>query len=88
MNKIEAIEYSVDAMGGAYGLANIQTILGIVVLILSIFNVLFNMTYKIIMAVKKRKYEEIKGIVDNSIEELNNVVDDFKELEGEDNENK
>lgn len=88
MNKIEAVEYSVDAMGGAYGLANIQTILGIVVLILSIFNVLFNMTYKIIISIKKRKYGEIKGIVDNSIEELNNVVDDFKELEGEDNENK
>lgn len=88
MNKIEAIEYSVDAMGSVYGLANIETILGIVVLILSIFNVLFNMVYKIITSIKKRKYGEIKGIVDNSIEKINDVVDDFKELEGEDNENK
>lgn len=73
MNKIKAYQYSVDAVGGAYGLANIQTVLGIIVLILSIFNVLLNAGIRIYNLIKKRKYGEINEVLDDTIEELKEV---------------
>lgn len=73
-NKIfNTCNYSVDAIGGAYGLANIEHILGIVVLILTIFNVLANSVYKIYTHIKKREIEAILDDVDDTIEELKEV---------------
>lgn len=73
-NKIfNTCNYSVDAIGGAYGLANIQTILGIIVLSLTIFNVLFNMVYKIIKHIKNRQIEAILEDINEAKEELKEV---------------
>lgn len=73
-NKIfNTCNYSVDAIGGAYGLANIQTILGIIVLSLTIFNVLFNMVYKIIKHIKNRQIEAILEDINEAKEELEEV---------------
>lgn len=73
MNKLKMYQYSVDAVGSAYGLANIQTILGIIVLVLSIFNVLLNATVKIITLIKKRQIEAIPEVIDDTIEKLEEV---------------
>lgn len=73
MNKFKAYQYTVDVAGGAYGLANIQTVLGIIVLILSIFNVLFNATIRIISLVKKREINKINEVLDDTIEQLKEV---------------
>lgn len=88
MKMIKTYEYTVDTAGGIYGLANIQTVLGIIVLILTIFNILFKMCIAIYNSVKKRKLEEISPIIEHSIDEINKTVEDFKELEGDNNENK
>lgn len=68
------IDYSVDAVGGYYGLTNLHNILGIIVLILTIINLLYKMIYAIIIKIKSKKYEEIPEIIDNTIE-------DFKEID-------
>ena len=88
MKMIKSYEYTVDTAGGIYGLANIQTVLGIIVLILSIFNILFKMGVAIYNAIKKREIEAISNVIDSSINEINEKVEDFKELEENGNENK
>ena len=40
MKTLKMIDYSVDVASGSYGLANIQTILGIILLVLSIISIL------------------------------------------------
>lgn len=73
MKIVNTCNYTVDAIGGAYGLANIQTVLGIIVLILTILNVLINATIRIVGLVKKRKYEQITQVLEDTIEELKEV---------------
>ena len=85
---IKAYNYTVDTAGGIYGLANIQTILGIIVLILTILNVLINAMYKIITHIKKGEIDKIEPVIRGSIEDVKETVEDFKELGGQDSEDK
>ena len=78
MDKIKYCQYSVDVVGGAYGLAYIQTVLGIIILVLSIFNVLLNATVKIISLIKKRQYDKVNEVLEDTIEELKEVGDNEK----------
>lgn len=78
MKIFNTCNYTVDAVGAGYGLANIQTILGIVVLIFTILNVLINTTVKIIIAVKKREYDKISEVLDETKEQLEEVSNNEK----------
>lgn len=73
MKMINACDYTVDAVGGAYGLSNIESILGIVVLILTIFNILLKAGIKIWEHFKKREIKAIEEVIDNTIEQLEEV---------------
>ena len=84
---IKAYNYTVDTIGGIYGIANIKEVLGLVVLILTILNVFINMGYKLWQAIKKRKIEAINEVLEQSKDEINQAIEDFKEIEGEDNDN-
>lgn len=76
MNKsIQAIDYSVDVASGTYGLANIQTILGIVLLVLSICSILFKMGFSIYTHIKNKEYKEIQDDLDKAKEELEKLKD-------------
>lgn len=88
MKMIKYGNYTVETTGGIYGIANIESILGIVVLILTIFNILINSAYKIYLHYKKREIDEISKVVHSSTEEIIEAVEDFKELESDNNENK
>ena len=72
---IQAIDYSVDVTSGAYGLANIQTILGIILLVLSICSILYKMGLSIYIHIKNKKYEEIAKDIDNAIDEIEKLKD-------------
>lgn len=78
MKIFNTCNYTVDAVGASYGIANIQSILGIVVLIFTILNVLINSTVKIIMAVKKREYDKISKVLDETKEQLEEVGNNEK----------
>ena len=87
MKIFDTCNYTVDTAGAIYGIANIKEILGIIVLVLTILNILINSMYKIYTHIKKREYGQISKVIDGSINELNKTVEDFKEMEDEDNEN-
>ena len=64
---------------GAFGLANLQDILGIIVLILSILNILINLALRIYHKVKERKYDQIPSDINNAIDEINKIKDKEEE---------
>ena len=76
MNKtLQAIDYSVDISSGAYGLANIQTILGIILLVLSICSILFKMGLSIYTHIKNKQYKEVIDDLDKAKEEIEKLKD-------------
>lgn len=76
MNKaIQTIDYSVDVASGTYGLANIQTILGIVLLVLSIASILFKMGFSIYTHIKNKQFAEIQKDLDQAKEEIEKLKD-------------
>lgn len=76
------IDYTVDAGSASYGLANIQTVLGIVLLILSIISIIFKCVLSIYTHVKNKEIEKITDDLDAAASELGKL----KELEKDDNE--
>lgn len=75
---IQMIDYSVDVASGSYGLANIQTILGIVLLVLSIASILFKMGFSIYTHIKNKQYAEIQKDLDIAKEEIEKLKDGEK----------
>ena len=76
MNKtIQTIDYSVDVASGTYGLANIQTILGIVLLVLSIASILFKMGFSIYTHIKNKQFAEIQKDLGQAKEEIEKLKD-------------
>lgn len=78
MKMIKVYQYSVDALGVGYGLTYIQTVLGIIVLVLSIFNILLNAVIRIVKLIKKREIDKINEVLDDTIEELKEVGNNEK----------
>lgn len=64
---------------GAFGIANIKEILGIIVLILSILNILINLALRIYHKVKERKYDQIPSDINNAIDDINKIKDKEEE---------
>lgn len=76
MNRyIQGIDYSVDVASGSYGIANIQTILGIILLVLSICSILFKMGLSIYTHIKNKQYKEIAEDLDKAKEEIEKLKD-------------
>lgn len=66
----ETFSRIIDGLGLCYGLANIQEVLGIIVMALTVFNILSAYIFKLIDKIKRKKYEEISEDTKNAIEEL------------------
>lgn len=78
MKIVNTCNYTVEAMGGAYGIANIKDILGLIILILTVLNILINGTIKVITLIKKREYDKISGVIEDVRDELKEVEDNEK----------
>lgn len=63
----------VSVFTGTYALANIQDVLSIIILILSIGNILYNLGYRIYNRIKSKEFDKIDDDIDNSIDELNDL---------------
>ncbi len=87
MSKLKYLDYTVDATGSAWGLANIQQILGIIVLILSILSFLCKVVYSIYVKIKNKKYDEISKELDNAKEELKEAQQIIEIMKENNNEN-
>lgn len=76
MNKtLQVIDYSVDVSSGAYGITNIQSILGIILLVLSILSILYKMGLSIYTHIKNKQYKEIAEDLDKAKEEIEKLKD-------------
>lgn len=74
MNKfLNIFNKTIDSIGLIYGIANLQEILGLVVLILTIINILTGYGFKIYDKIKNKKYNEIPEEVNKAIEEIKDL---------------
>lgn len=87
MSNLKYLDYTVDATGATYGIANIQQILGIIVLILSILSFLCKIVYSIYVKIKNAKYDEISKELDKAKEELKEAQQVIEIIKENNNEN-
>ena len=73
MNKIELMDYTLDAVCITYG-ATIQSVLGIILLILSVISAIYKMIYGIYTHIKNKEYNKINEELNNTIK----TIDDIK----------
>ena len=74
MIKIKELSTTVvSVFTGTYALANIQDVLSIIILILSIDNILYNLGYRIYNRIKSKEFDKIDDDIENSIDELNDL---------------
>ena len=84
MSYKNAYDYIISAFSITWGLANIQEILGIILLVLTILNILYKMIYSLYTKIKNKEYDKIGSVFDNTIKEIENI----KEKEENNNGNK
>ena len=67
------ISNGISILTGSFALANIQEILSIIILVISILNILVNMSIKIYNKIKTNKYDEIPNDINEASEQLENL---------------
>ena len=77
--KKDLISDSISILTGSYAIANIEHILSIVILILSILNILYNLITRIIKRIKSKQYDEIPNEIENGINQIENLQEKEKE---------
>jgi len=77
--KYDIISDSASLITGAYALVNIQEILSIVILVLSIINILFNMVMRIYHHFKNKEYDEIPNDISTTKEQLEKLKEEKKD---------
>ena len=75
MKKLLTIDYTVDVASGSYGLANIQTILGIILLIMSILSIIIKSVMTIYIHIKNKNYNGVIEELEKTKEELEKLKD-------------
>lgn len=86
MKKLLAIDYSVDVASGTYGIANLQQILGIILLILSILSIIIKAVITIYVHFKNKNYNEVLKVLEQTSEELEQKSEELAQLkDGESN---
>lgn len=84
MNKINAYETSLNICGVAYSLANLQTIIGIIVGVLTLISILYRFAMTVYEHIKNKQYDKISTDIEQTKNEL---VDFNKKIEKEKGEN-
>lgn len=78
INTRNIISNSLSVVTGTYALANIKEILGIIILVLSIANILWNLGCSIVNRIKKKEYDKIDDDFEDSIEKLTDLKEEEK----------
>lgn len=71
--KYEIISNATSVVTGSYAIATIQDTLGVIILVLSILNILWNMGYRIYTHIKEKRYEKISQEIETAKEELQKI---------------
>lgn len=72
---METTNNVVSVITGGIGIAMIQDVLGVIILVLSITNILINLGFKIYDSIKKKKYKKITKDIDDTITTLEELED-------------
>lgn len=62
------------ALGVGWSLENINTTLGIILLVLNIIRILWLTGYKVYLNIKRKKYEDVEKSINEGIDEINSLV--------------
>lgn len=74
-NKIYmTISKTIDAIGLVYGLANLQEILGVLVLIISLINIVTSYVFKIIDKIKAGDYKGANDELGKAVDEIEDKI--------------
>lgn len=68
----------IDSIGLIYGIANIQEILGVIVLVLTIINIVTSYAFKIYDKIKAGDYKGANEELTKAIDEISDKVDEQK----------
>lgn len=74
----DKLEYGLNIVGITYGAINVQEVLGIIVLILSILSILWKAAVKIYTLIKNKKYNEVDETINDTINDLNDLKECVK----------
>lgn len=74
----DKLDYVLNIVGITYGAINVQEVLGIIVLILSILSILWKAGVKIYTLIKNKKYNEIDETINDTINDLNDLKEGVK----------
>ena len=72
--------YTLSVLSIAWSAENIDTILGIILMVLSIVNILWTTGYKIYNHIKEKNYDKVS-------EEIQDAIDKIKDIKEDENDN-
>lgn len=76
MNKYDIIDYGTSTLATAWSIANIQEILGVVLLVISILNIVINTSIKVYRKIKEKKYNEALQLVEDTTNKIQEKLDE------------
>lgn len=77
--KNDYISDGISILTGSFAIINIEHILSIVILVLSILNIVFNALIKIINHIKNKQYDLIDDEINQAKEDIENLQEKEKE---------
>lgn len=64
------VDYILSSVGIAWSLVDIQNIISIILLTISLLNILWKFGYKIYTKIKEKKFDEIENDIEEAKEEI------------------
>lgn len=74
------LDNALTVLGVGWSLENINTALGIVLLVLNLIRILWRMSYKTYLAIKEKRFDDVE-------KSLNEGIDEVKELNNKEDKN-
>lgn len=76
---LDKVENVLIILGTTFGIQQIESILGIVILILQVLLVLYKVGYKVYLKIKEKKYDEIDDVVEEGIDNIEDLTNKERE---------
>lgn len=75
MKTYDIYNYTLSVLGCMWSAENIDNVLGIILMILSIINILWSTCYKLYDTIKTKKYSDVSKILDDAEEKIKEIED-------------
>ena len=75
MKTYDIYNYTLSVLGCMWSAENIDNVLGIILMVLSIINILWSTCYKLYDAIKTKKYSDVSKILDDAEEKIKEIED-------------